>query len=840
MTTSVDAASAPAPLSPEDPELDRIVEEEERCLHKVLTHLDARPASPPPEDKPRSTYDEDLLSLRDQMATARSEDLPPLLEQMARLQSLAARRREPTEVAVDARSPYFGRLVLEEGGKRREVLIGRGTSLDTRAGVRIVDWRDAPVSRLYYRYEEGDEYDEVFGDREVTGQVLTRRSLGIQERRLRRIGCPQGAFARNATGAWRRLDQGSTQLRGGAGSATRAEQHHRAGKLGVSGAEEREDKHLKEITALIDPRQFELITATDSGLVVIQGGAGSGKTTIGLHRLAYLAFADPRRFRPEKMLVMVFNDALARYVSLVLPALEVPEVPIRTYAAWASRLRTTHVLRLPREYHDDTPPEVTRLKKSPAMLVAIEQLVQRLEAKLFQQLERAAAKEEPSARALLAAAWQRSEGRPVLQRLSALEAWLADGGQALGGGARLHLSAVIERARRDTKDVTSHWAELLSDGPTLWEAFRSHERSGFTPEEFRRAQQQAAERIGAVLADLERRADAARERQDERAAQGEEEARDGARRGRAVEPEGSTEDAASEEEDALYSTGVDGQEVEESAKLDPEDDALLLRLVQRLRSPLLQSSRGGRAKELLQYDHILVDEAQDMSPVELAVLLDTAGPAKSITLAGDAAQRLHLDNGFTSWSALLGDLGLSHVEVEPLKLSYRSTAEIVEFSRSVLGPLAPEEAPEATRHGAPVELFGFSHAGDAVAFLAEALRDLLLEEPSASVCVIARYPEQADAFYVGLAKGEVPSLRRVADQDFPFKAGVDVTDVRQVKGLEFDYVVLTDVNDTSYPDTAEARHLLHIGGTRAAHQLWLMTTGRPSALLPAELVERSS
>src|SRR6185295_6289926 len=69
-------------------------------------------------------------------------------------------------------------------------------------------------------------------------------------------------------------------------------------------------KHLKEVTALIDARQFELITHADAGLVVIQGGAGSGKTTIGLHRLAYLAFRDPRRFRPDRMLVIVFNDAL--------------------------------------------------------------------------------------------------------------------------------------------------------------------------------------------------------------------------------------------------------------------------------------------------------------------------------------------------------------------------------------------------------------------------------------------------------------------------------------------------------------------------------------------------
>jgi len=111
-------------------------------------------------------------------------------------------------------------------------------------------------------------------------------------------------------------------------------------------------------------------------------------------------------------------------------------------------------------------------------------------------------------------------------------------------------------------------------------------------------------------------------------------------------------------------------------------------------------------------------------------------------------------------------------------------------------------------------------------------------EPRASVAVIARFPEQADLFYQGLRTGEVPYLRRVADQDFVFKPGVDVTDVRQVKGLEFDYVILVEVSEAAYPVDDEARHLLHIAATRAAHQLWVLCSGRPSQLLPESLRER--
>ena len=257
---------------------------------------------------------------------------------------------------------------------------------------------------------------------------------------------------------------------------------------------------------------------------------------------------------------------------------------------------------------------------------------------------------------------------------------------------------------------------------------------------------------------------------------------------------------------------------------------------QRLRGPL---TRGKLSKDPIVYEHILVDEAQDLSPVELAVVLDTTSQAKSITLSGDVQQRLLMDNGFSDWKTVLGELKLSHVEVEPLKLSYRSTKPIIDFSRAVLGPLASADAPLATREGAPVDLFTHGHTGDAVATLSEALRDLMQSEPQASVAVITRYPEQADLYFGGLQRAEVPYLRRVAEQDFSFKPGVDVTDVRQVKGLEFDYVVIVEASESSYPDDDEARHLLHIAATRAAHQLWLFAVGRPSPLLPQELKDRS-
>jgi DNA helicase-2/ATP-dependent DNA helicase PcrA len=823
-----------------DPELERIVAEEQRCLDRVLQHIKEAKNRP---KRQSIDYDSQLLNLRDQIAAARLEDIPPLLEQMERLQGLAARQRDLIEGYLDPRSPYFGRMVLSESGKTREVLIGRSTYVDSRAGVRVVDWRDAPVSRLYYRYAEGDEYEESFGERDVSGEVVVRRSVSIIDGVLRRIVTPQGMFVRTERGGFRRAGAGA-RLSGGQGSALRPEQHHRPGKLGLGkDALLSEDKHLKEVTGLIDPRQFELITAPDSGLVVIQGGAGSGKTTIGLHRMAYLAYNDKRRFRPDRMLVVVFNDALARYIAEVLPALDVHGVAVRTYSKWAEKNRASHVPDLPSSYSEDTPPIVTRLKKHPAMLAAVERYVDSVAARIEQRLAAAIDRNYPAEwRTWVVEAFKKTAGQPMAFRLFAVERWAkSEEAAPLSSFAKHAIERVVSTELRDVRDVVAAWSELLTDRKLLEAALEAHSPGDFSAGELDRALEWCTHRCMLAIAEVDRRREGgAHEHGHDHDGHGKNRRKSkrppagGASRSRSVlEAAEARAERGPDDEPSGPTHGVDGAAIEDTAGLDREDDALVLRLFQRLRGPLLR----GTGKEALVYEHAFIDEAQDLSPVELAVIFGTVSKGQSITLAGDVAQRLLLNNGFSTWRGVLSELGLSHVEIEPLRISYRSTEPILDFSRAVLGRLADEDAPKATRGGAPVELFRFSHTGDAVGYLAESMRGLLHEEPLASVAVIARYPEQADLYYSGLSKAETPHLRRIADQDFPFRPGIDVTDVRQVKGLEFDYVVLVELNEASYPEDDEARHLLHIGATRAAHQLWLLASERPSLLVPARLRE---
>jgi DNA helicase II / ATP-dependent DNA helicase PcrA len=772
-------ADGPAQARPEAPPM---VAEEEQLLSIVLRKLDG--GTP----RPKRVHVDDastMIELRDALAEAKPEDQGSILEQMHRLEALARQRGKGDTPPVDRKSPYFGHLRLEEGGKRRDVLIGARSYVEPGGGVQIVDWRNAPVSRLFYRYEEGDAYEERLGDRLVEGEIVARRTVAIVDAELRRVASPQGTFSRDLrSGAWRQIAAQQAKLHIARDGSAAAVVPLRApgrvlppvpppaarGKLGTddSGAR-RPDRHLPAIAALIDPRQFELITQPSSGLIAVQGSAGSGKTTIGLHRIAYLAFAEPRRFRPEKMLVIVYQRALAAYVSRVLPSLDVEGVPVMTFSAWAESVRKAALPSLDAGVTDETPSVVMRAKAHGAMLRIIEDRQAALGAWCRERLARDLEGREGAAAAL--AAWDAAPGQAD-ERVTAVAHWVRDAALDPSSRAAVESAGRVLRAR--TRDVIGEWANLLTDREALREGFARHAPGLLSPGQIDDVHRWCVQR-------------------------------ERLRTGGASEPD------------------------DEPFALDAEDDALLLRIYQRQRGKL------GGAKGALAYEHLMVDEVQDFSPIELAVLLETTTRQRSVTLAGDTAQAIAPEHGFSNWAELLDHLGIAHERVEPLRVSYRSTREIVDCAEHVLGPLQGDVRPVAPRAGAPVEAFGFGSAGECSELLSHALKELVRLEPDASVALLARHPEQARMYYEGLARAEVPALRLVADQDFSFAPGIDVTDVRQTKGLEFDIVILLEVTDASYPVSDEARRLLHVAMTRAAHQLWVTYTGAPSPLLPETL-----
>ncbi len=646
----------------------------------------------------RTDYNAELAALRENLAEERlPEDMASIVEQMERLKILARQAHKNPERKADPQSPYFGHMILrDEDGQMRDILVGRATYINNTDNIRIVDWRNAPISRLFYQCRAGDPYELVVTGNTLEGDVLERRTVTIDSGQLMRVNDGTNTHVLHE-GQWQ--TQHRPELGGGAGQALRPEALTSLRHI-------RRDKHLPEIASLLDVQQFELITQQDSGLIAIQGSAGSGKTTVALHRVAFLAFHNPSRFKPERTLIMVYSRALAHYISRVLPALGVEGVQVRTYEQWNATMRKRLFPKLPRVTSDRTPEVVSRFKQHALML------------------------------------------------------------------------GLLEDARDDFEgmDVLDIFDEALTDRQWLGRAVERHAPGAFSKSELDQIHLWCATQYN-------------------------------------IRVEG------------------EGDNIDDVPAMDPEDDPLLLRLHQLVVGPL-----PGRRRRPLRYAHLVVDEAQDLSPIDLTMLLGVTARNAPVTLAGDTAQQLRSNNDFQDWAYILKHLGLPHLTISPLQISYRSTAPIMDLAHHVLGPLGPEEPPQTTRTGPAPRLFSFpGQEGAMYAFVAEALEDLMSAEPNANVAVMTRTALDADAAYRALDRAELPRLRRVADQNFSFEPGIEVTDIAQSKGLEFDYVMLLHVDEKHFPNHHDARHLLHVGITRAAHLCWLFTSRPVSPLLPKDI-----
>jgi DNA helicase-2/ATP-dependent DNA helicase PcrA len=238
------------------------------------------------------------------------------------------------------------------------------------------------------------------------------------------------------------------------------------------------------------------------------------------------------------------------------------------------------------------------------------------------------------------------------------------------------------------------------------------------------------------------------------------------------------------------------------------------------------------------YDHVVVDEAQDVAPLYYAVLRRLSRNG-SLTILGDMAQGVFAHRGLASWDDVRRAFdGLPYSFAEVVE-SYRSTYEIITFANRLLELLAPAGQPPLLakpfeRHGPPVEIRRIDGPADLAPQLAQSIASLE-HEGYRNIAVIAKTAAECDWLVVALRAEGATAVQIVTAVDQHYAGGTLILPVHLAKGMEFEAVLLAGADEVSYPSAEFDGRLLYVAATRALHVLRIFAAGAVSVLVELAL-----
>ena len=648
------------------------------------------------------------------------EERQPLISDEAVAHSIMDIRKNSDKALLELiHEPYFGRVsTIEDDGSEVSFLIGKKSNID--AG--IVDWRNGPIAALYFNYKQEEEFFEIINQRERSGKIKLRRSYKVENGQLCQIDTPEGVFRRNETG-WEKLDVNSEIAA------------HRS-----RGLKSRE-KSLPNILSLITKDQYEMITTDPERPVIIQGSAGSGKTTVALHRLAWLLHENNSSVKADRTRVVVMNRSLAVYVSATLPSMGVNGVQTTTFNSWALSIIRKSVRGQPFFKFLNIPSFVEEIKFSESILKALDGWVEKQVLNLDEEIQR-----QFSSRTAHQEAWKKSKYKPLLPRLRDFSYEVK--ASKLPEAEKQQKLRFVKKQISLLEDYVQDLYNLLSDKEHLKKYLPSDPK------------------INSNLDYLERLT----------------------------------------------------QKNRFKKNLDYFDMSLVLRLIQ-LKNGGLPDGKGGT----ILLDHIVIDEAQDFGPVEFAIMMDAVDDKRQVTIVGDVAQKILFARKFIGWNKVVETLGLDEGAIIQLEVSFRCTVPIMTLAHKVAGDPKKVEG----RPGPDPIWQRAENYIDLIETLADWSRGLLQADPYKLISLICRYPKQAMELKEEL-DAYLPGEVRLGHRDqFSFEPGILVTNIHQVKGLEFDSVALVEPDEENYPARKEeSRNMIYVGITRTQEDL-LLATIRP-------------
>ncbi|UED66850.1 UvrD-helicase domain-containing protein [Brevibacillus sp. HD3.3A] len=677
--------------------------------------------------------------------------------------------------------PYFGRVdfLKDEIYELDQVYIGkRGIVRSDTFDSIVVDWR-APIASLYYSGESKDAFYRM-GREIVRGEVRLKRNFAIEDGEI--VGIYDGAVKETIN---REMGHPDEFLQEGF-----IDEFLNA-NLNMAN-----DSRLKDIVATIQSEQNEIIRAEKDRPIVVQGVAGSGKTTIALHRLSYLIYNYQDTMMSKKFMVFAPNRMFLTYISEVLPELGVDDVQQSTFVDWAARLVKPLMPKGWRIVSPDKPlqlffeegqdqreQEITRnrlrFKGSLACKEAMEQYIRyvietRIPFKklsfLYNKTKQVFSIPGETIRQFFL---EQFGALPYQRRVDAL---------------RKHLKQEMN------KQLFSHLRERKVDldkqGLAKFEKMLEQILDTYLVS-FPRLDIFAAYRELIAEEELLRK----------------------------LAP-------AAIPDEVIRDVSTSSAALLEQERLEPEDIAPLL---------YLQHIIEGMNKAE-HFDHTVVDEAQDLSALEVAVI-GLATKRNSMTIVGDIAQGIHSYRGIHAWEELTqGIFEQLRPAYYTLAQSYRSTIEIMQCANEVLRQIdLPETvlAKPVLRHGEkPVMVHAHSRTElwDDIRSRVAALQ----QEGFQTIAIVTKTILASKKAHKALAES-IADLTLLGSKDNQFPGGVTVMPAYLTKGLQFDAVILLDV--ASYQNNEWDAKLLYVAMTRPVHRLVMTQMAGEEAPLLANLAQ---
>ncbi|HTW19904.1 MAG TPA: AAA family ATPase [Mycobacteriales bacterium] len=662
----------------------------------------------------------------------------------------------------------FGRLDFTTG---EQLHVGRIGLTDDRLDTLLVDWR-APAAEPFYRATPADPHG-----------VSRRRHLRTRGRTV--LDVEDDVFDVDA------LTEADRETLGGGGALLAALNAHRTGRM-------------RDIVATIQAEQDEVIRADPTGVLVVQGGPGTGKTAVALHRAAYLLYTHRERLSRTGVLVVGPGPAFIRYIERVLPSLGETGVLLSTV--------------------DGLVPGVSVGGREPAAVATL-----KADSRMAEVIEAAVT------------ARQRVPDQPLLVGFEEYDLLLTPGDVS---AARARARRSRRRHNRARYAFAKHLLRLVVGRLAEFDAELARERwvvrTLMGSDDFRAAVDACWPRVSAeelvrelftptgvlVAGDLLTRAEAALLVRDPTAPWT---AADipliDEAWSRLGDPEEVLREAA--ERRRVRADREYAREVVAASGLRGQVDADLL--AERYAGPGA-SSRAVAERAATdpdwEFGHVIVDEAQELSPMAWRMLVRRC-PMRSMTVVGDIAQA-SAPWAIRSWPAALQAIAPERWRVAELTVNYRTPSEVMEVAADVLAAVDPAiESPSSVRDvGYPPYSHRVALGDDLVARVVSVVAESRATIGDGKLAVIAPY-----RWYDALVAAVGASF---PDEVGTGAAGLDapiaVLGVTEAKGLEFDGVVLAEPGDWIAADERGLRDL-YVALTRTTQRLDVVHSGE----LPATL-----